>query len=199
MKTTKNIVRKVQANGNELAGKGKKIVNRGKDIANMGTEAVEKAYKTAVDMLSHAKQDAPSLVSNLVKKGEQEWDEARKVIDKLYQDRKDKLFSLRKDLMKSLEEVRDHFIKELPVDLTVLQDILKKIEETFGKLDLPFIKNKISDGIALPLADYDHMTVKQILPKLEGLTPVQLQAVLTYEENHQNRVSLTREIKKLLA
>jgi hypothetical protein len=189
--TTKDLIKKVQKNGMDIASKGKEIANR-------GSEAVEKVYKTTVEILQQAKQDGPELITNLVKKGESEWEDARKILDKLFQDNKGKLMKLQKDVLKSLEELRERIAKELPIDLAILQDILKKVEDTIGKIDFPFIRPRLPVGPVLPIDKYDELTVKTILPKLSGLTRDQLTSVLKYEEKHQKRVSVIREINKLM-
>lgn len=175
----------------------KKVHENSKEIASKGSEVVEKAYKTTANIISQAKQDGPELITNLVKKGESEWDEARKVIDKLFKDNSDKLKNIQQDILKSLEELRDKIVKGLPIDITLLQDLLKKIEDKIGTLDLPFIKLPFK-AEKLPLEGYDKMTVRTVLPKLSKLTKEQLENILKYEEKHQNRVSITREIKKIL-
>ena len=48
----------------------------------------------------------------------------------------------------------------------------------------------------LPIADYDHLTIDEIVPKLDSLSPSDLRAIKSYEEAHQQRKTLLPEIEE---
>jgi len=173
----------------------KKLQENGKELANMGTETVEKAYKATLDILSTAKRDAPELLSNLVKKGEAEWDEIRKTLDKLYREKSTLIATLHKEIKSGLEDLRDKIVKESPVDLSRFFELMHRIEAKIGSLDVPFVK-QVMQRYEFPIADYDSLSVKKIIPLLENLNSEQLHRVADYEKKHLNRVTVLREIAK---
>ena len=50
----------------------------------------------------------------------------------------------------------------------------------------------------LPIERYDHLTVKQITAKLEGLSAEEVDRIETYEKKHHNRVTLLQNIERRL-
>ncbi len=46
----------------------------------------------------------------------------------------------------------------------------------------------------LPIEDYDALTVHEVISRLEGLPPEELQAVRSYEVKHKNRKTLLRKL-----
>ena len=48
----------------------------------------------------------------------------------------------------------------------------------------------------LPMDDYDHLTVPQIVKKLESLSPGELQRVKSYEQKHKKRKSLLSKLER---
>jgi polyhydroxyalkanoate synthesis regulator phasin len=175
----------------------KKVHQDGKKIASKGTETFEKAYKATRDIIGQAKKDGPELLTTLVRKGEKEWEEARKIIENLFAGNKQKLKNVHKDLRKALDDFRKKVIAGLPIDLSGLRDLLKTIEEKVSKLDFPYVHQNHTPT-SLPINNYEQLNVRKILPLLEKLNKDQLRTILAFEEKHQNRVTITRAIKKLL-
>jgi hypothetical protein len=55
------------------------------------------------------------------------------------------------------------------------------------------------DASQLAIPDYDSLAASQVLPRLEGLTPVELEAVRTYEADHRGRRTILGRIGQLQA
>jgi hypothetical protein len=55
------------------------------------------------------------------------------------------------------------------------------------------------DASQLAIPDYDSLAASQVLPRLEGLTPVELEAVRTYEAGHRGRRTILGRIGQLQA
>ena len=56
---------------------------------------------------------------------------------------------------------------------------------------------KSSSAARLPIADYDRLSIKQILPLLMTLSGPELKAVTKYEKSFKNRVTLLRAVRKV--
>jgi hypothetical protein len=53
------------------------------------------------------------------------------------------------------------------------------------------------DASQLAIPDYDSLAASQVLPRLEGLTPVELEAVRSYEAAHRGRRTILGRIGQL--
>jgi hypothetical protein len=49
----------------------------------------------------------------------------------------------------------------------------------------------------LPIADYDSLAASQVIPRLEGLEPAELEAVRRYETQHRGRKTILGKIAQL--
>lgn len=150
-----------------------------------------------IDLLTQIRQGSPEFVNNLLKKSETEWEDAKKKLEGLFNENRDKIMKLQKDVVKTLDEYREKILKDIPVDLTKVQELFKKVEDKIGSLEIPFFHQAESKS-ELAIENYDDLNVKTIVPKLAGLSEEALKAIQDYEAAHQNRVSIKREIDKLL-
>lgn len=50
---------------------------------------------------------------------------------------------------------------------------------------------------SLPIADYDSLAASQVIPRLSGLTPVELAAVRDYELGHRGRKTILGKVAQL--
>lgn len=166
-------------------------------VHDEGKEAVEKAYKTTIEIINQAKKDSPELLRRLVQKGEEEWEYAKKTIDKLFAENADKLKRFHNDLFKNLDDLRRRIIKDLPIDLHILDDVIRNIERRIGKIDIPSMKMNTSKN-GLPIDNYQELSVKKILPHLSKMNKEQLMQIMDYEKKHSNRVTIIREINKIV-
>ncbi len=49
---------------------------------------------------------------------------------------------------------------------------------------------------ALPIKEYDHLTVNQAVKKVHSLSPEEVKKVKSYEQKHKNRKSLIEQLDK---
>lgn len=126
-----------------------------------------------------------------------------------------------------IEKVRSRFSKRAEkVEEAIEEDLENQVERVLERLGIPSrerisklsaeieaLSQKIDAQLAakqevvvpienaapmLPIANYSEMTAKEIVPQLEKLTKDELAVVKRYEENTQARVTVLREIDRLL-
>ncbi|MBN2381871.1 hypothetical protein JXQ70_03225 [bacterium] len=175
----------------------RKLHESTKEIVMTGTEVLEMVYKASMEILVRARQDAPDLLDRLVKKGEEEWEEARTTFEPLFRKKAEALKTVQNEIFKVLDEIREKIIKELPLDLTIVSKLIHEIEERFSSLGIPVKKTEVRPA-ELPFENYDELSVKKIVPRLDGLDNEQLRTILNYEQKHLNRVTIIRAINKRL-
>ncbi|HEY6532370.1 MAG TPA: hypothetical protein VIY72_08710 [Acidimicrobiales bacterium] len=54
-----------------------------------------------------------------------------------------------------------------------------------------------AESAALAIPDYDNLSASQVVPRLDGLTPAELDAVLRYEHGHRHRKTILNRIAQL--
>lgn len=89
--------------------------------------------------------------------------------------------------------------------LEAARDLLARAGGTLGER-APFIKRgedaltealvalRAGHSATLPIDGYDDLSIKKILPLLEGLSAMDLRTLLAYEEGHKDRKTLKREL-----
>jgi len=55
-----------------------------------------------------------------------------------------------------------------------------------------------SDGMQVPLEDYDSLSASQVIARLGGLEPEELERLLDYEKGHRNRAAILKAIENRL-
>ncbi len=72
-------------------------------------------------------------------------------------------------------------------------------EETARRANRQQGKSAEAEGAAdLPIEDYHHLTVKEVVQKLGDLSPDQLRRVKEYEQSHRNRKTLLGQLERRL-
>jgi hypothetical protein len=56
-----------------------------------------------------------------------------------------------------------------------------------------------ADAAALAIPDYDNLSASQVVPRLDGLTPDELEAVRRYERKHRHRKTILNRVSQLQA
>jgi hypothetical protein len=56
-----------------------------------------------------------------------------------------------------------------------------------------------AEAAALAIPDYDNLSASQVVPRLDGLTPDELEAVRRYERKHRHRKTILNRIAQLQA
>jgi hypothetical protein len=54
-----------------------------------------------------------------------------------------------------------------------------------------------AEAAALAIPEYDNLSASQVVPRLDGLTPAELDAVLRYERRHRHRKTILNRIAQL--
>jgi hypothetical protein len=54
-----------------------------------------------------------------------------------------------------------------------------------------------AEAAALAIPEYDNLSASQVVPRLDGLTPAELDAVLRYERGHRHRKTILNRIAQL--
>jgi polyhydroxyalkanoate synthesis regulator phasin len=94
------------------------------------------------------------------------------------------------DAEEQMEQQVQNVLRALHVPSTEdVQRLDKEIDRIAHKLDA-----YLSREIELPIQGYPEMTVKEILPLLDGLTREQLEAIKAFELANDNRVTVLRDI-----
>src|SRR5690606_33944085 len=56
-----------------------------------------------------------------------------------------------------------------------------------------------AEAEALAIPDYDNLSASQVVPRLDGLTPDELEAVRRYERKHRHRKTILNRVAQLQA
>jgi hypothetical protein len=56
-----------------------------------------------------------------------------------------------------------------------------------------------AEAAALAIPDYDNLSASQVVPRLDGLTPDELEAVRRYERKHRHRKTILNRVAQLQA
>ncbi len=54
----------------------------------------------------------------------------------------------------------------------------------------------LNEGPELPIEDYDRLTVKEVIGRLDGFSPGEVERLKTYEKNNKNRVTLVKRFDR---
>lgn len=171
----------------------RELQNNGREMAHKGSEILDKAIRSYRDTFEQAKKEGPEYVSNLFKKGEQELTDVRQSLETLIRDHLDRMITLKQDFREIYTDLRTRIVKEFPFDQSQYHQILNEIELHLSLLPIPFFRKML-----FPIADYDNLSVNKIKEQLSSLSHDQLQLLLQYESKHSNRVTLKRELDKLI-
>jgi hypothetical protein len=68
---------------------------------------------------------------------------------------------------------------------------------TTGGDPVPVDAAEIGDVADLAIPDYDNLSASQVVPRLDGLTPAELEAVSRYERAQRHRKTILNRIAQL--
>lgn len=74
--------------------------------------------------------------------------------------------------------------------------VLQKGEEALSEL---LVNLRAHDASALPIANFDDLSIKKVLPCLDGLALIDLRSLRAYEAEHKNRVTLLKDLDERIA
>ena len=77
-----------------------------------------------------------------------------------------------------------------------VERLSQEVDKLAALLDQRLAEQQAAEAAALPLENYDELTAKQIIDRLNGLSLEELTALHTYEGRHRKRVTLLRELDR---
>jgi hypothetical protein len=168
-----------------LLNKGKSMLeeaeHRGETMESAATERVKKVGEQAKSRLQKVEARVDSLQGKISSRAERaegkvEYDleaQVERVLDRLGIPSRDRI-------MKLSEEIEALSLK-LDAQMAVERGMVVKVE---------------AEPVVLPLVDYTELTAKEIVTMLDKLTIAELVEIKRFEEAHENRVTVLREVNR---
>ncbi len=155
------------------------------NIVMLTAERIQEAMDDAVERGRMTREDATTLVSDLVLLGRKQTEEVLADLEQLLARRRDALGSAASVARKAASSTASRARKTEPVDRVLRQaDRARRVAGV---------------GPSFPILGYDDLTAAQVGDRLDGLSPVELRKVRDYERRHANRKSVLGAIEKALA
>lgn len=153
---------------------------------------------------------ARDLVSRAEDRGQEVEVQTRREIERYYRRAEEQLMDLRRRFMRTAERTstaaEDQIETQIENLLTQMgipsrDDVAKlgqRIDELTKEIDAKLL-NSISPAVTEePFKGYQNLTVREVNNRLDGLTMTELTHVKQYEMAHENRVTILREVDRLL-
>jgi transposase len=168
-----------------LLNKGKSMLeeaeHRGETMESAATERVKKVGRQAKSRLQEVEARVDSLQGKISSRAERaegkvEYDlevQVERVLDRLGIPSRDRI-------MKLSEEIEALSLK-LDAQMAVERGMVVKVE---------------AEPVVLPVVDYTELTAKEIVTMLDKLTIAELVEIKRFEEEHENRVTVLREVNR---
>lgn len=168
-----------------LLNKGKSMLekaeHRGETMENAATERVKKVGEQAKNRLQKVEARVDSLQGKISSRAERaegkvEYDletQVERVLDRLGIPSRDRIIKLS-------EEIEALSLK-LDAQMAVERGMVVKVE---------------AEPVTLPLINYTELTAKEIVTMLDKLTIAELVEIKRFEEAHENRVTVLREVNR---
>ena len=77
-----------------------------------------------------------------------------------------------------------------------VERLSREVDELTAMIDKRLAEQQVAEETSLPLENYNSLTVKQIMDRLNGLSAEELTALRAYEGRHRKRVTLLRELDR---
>lgn len=169
--------------------------HRGEEVEEEVEERARKLYQRAE---TEVEETVEEKVDTLVEQVSEGVAEAVDVRDPLLRDRLLAL-SVKVDLLSQKIE---------RLDVEQLLILSARMEQLERKIDLLLLSEQASQAreagepegeyTPLPIPGYDDLTAKEVVGRLDTLTIAELQVLQAYEEAHENRVTILREVTRRL-
>ena len=170
----------------------------------------------AYDGAKSAWSGSISFVGRAEKRGEEIEQQVSSQVSKLETQASDEMKRWRESMQKNMRLMSKEVGKSSKVAESEFEQQVAKIMSRLGipsrdRLDklsqeIEILSAKIDEElqheavvIPVPIEGYDELTAKDIIAKLGALSADELKIVRTYEAEHQDRVTVLREIDRLLA
>lgn len=168
-----------------------------KEVRVDAREATQKAIylqlgvaSLAYDAIKNAVENSQSFFNRAIDRGEGVETKARKEFGKFSKragERIDTIQTRAKSLVKRAENAVEENIE-------VVSDAVDNAEAKVKTA----VKNAIPE-LEAPFASYDALTAKEVIAKLEGMSAKKLNDVKLYEVANDNRITIVREVNRLLS
>ncbi|MBX3051169.1 MAG: phasin family protein [Caldilineaceae bacterium] len=170
------------------------IVKQGRQMVIKAENRGEKMEAATVRQVKNARKG----VEKQVKKAEKEVQEVQKRLTKQVRRSETQAENeIDAQVERVLERLgipsRDRIVKLS----TEIEALSRKIDQGLVQADIPMAAPTTAP-MAAPLADYESMTAREIVALLGGMSAGKMAEVRAYEMAHDNRVTITREIDRLL-
>ncbi|MEM7119426.1 MAG: hypothetical protein AAF614_43845 [Chloroflexota bacterium] len=176
------------------------IQNSAKDTQNDLRETTQKvvhlqlgllgfAYEAALNTFDSLRQASQDFLTRAIKRGEYVETNTRQEFEKYYAQVEERVDMLQTRFMGSVKQA-EYVVEE---NIEMGRNI---VEATQAKAEAAL--EKIVPELEAPFANYDSMTAKEIVARLNGMTDKQLHEVKIYEGANRNRVTIVREVNRLL-
>jgi poly(hydroxyalkanoate) granule-associated protein len=168
-----------------LLGKGRSMLeeaeHRGESMEHTATKQARKVREQAKSRLQDVEARVENLQGKLSRRAERtenkiEYDvetQVERVLDRLG-------IPSRERIMKLSEEIEALSLK-IDAQLAAEQGVVVKVE---------------AEPVVLPLVNYDELTAREIVNLLDKLTMTELVTIKRFEEAHENRVTVLREVNR---
>jgi hypothetical protein len=86
-------------------------------------------------------------------------------------------------------------VDDEPVVVELVDDVW--LVDEGSSVTTPDLSADPAEAASLAIPEYDNLSASQVVPRLDGLTPVELDAVLRYERGHRHRKTILNRIAQL--
>jgi transposase len=168
-----------------LLDKGKSMLeeaeHRGETMESTATERMKKVGKQAKSRLQKVEARVDSLQGKLISRAERAEDKVEYDLESQVERVLDRLGIPSRDRIMKLSEEIEALSLKIDAQMDAERGMVVKIE---------------AESVMLPLVNYTELTAKEIINLLEGLTIAELVEIKRFEEAHENRVTVLREINR---
>lgn len=174
-----------------------KALDRGERIESSAKSEFEKYYNRAEERVDTLQ----TRVKGIVKRGESAVEEKVEIATDIAIATEAKVEAAAEEMVPELEAPIANYdsmtAKEVIAQLdgmTNAQLREVKVYEVANQNRVTVVREVNAKMVELPIANYDELTVAEVEPMLATLSAEELETVKAYETNHENRVTLLREI-----
>lgn len=144
----------------------------------------------AYDAVKNAIENSQDFFSRAIDRGEKVENNARKEFNKAYNRAEDRINTMQ-TRAKSMVRRAEYEVEENIEVVSEKVDAAGAAAKAVSKTRVPELK--------APFANYDEMTAKEIVAKIDGMANEELRQVKLYEAANQNRVTVMREVDRQMA
>ncbi len=199
---------KVEDNVKQLRNMSRKAVLAYVGVLGLAVDEAKAVLERGQKLVEQAERRGEKLERKLEKEATRELKRSRRELEKRVKRLQKQLQKLQKQGRKSVrgkerktEKLLERQVEEILERMGIpsrerIEKLNKEIDALARKIDQALAEQQ--PQVALPIPDYDELSVREILQALDKLTPEQLQAIKEYEAAHKGRVTVLREVDRRL-